>query len=110
MIETEKEQLTAWDRKLLTFEMHGRTIKGHYMDVNKKLVQIRVSEDSDGIFQKGDYTNLHKGFLTEYEDEIYIQTEEYYKLNILQKVGGKYYLGYPVAAGIIYGLWRLFTS
>ena len=92
---------TTKKEKILTFERQGRIIKGKFVAVYSGLIQIFVTEDEEGKYKAGDFTNIRKEFLTEYEDELFIEMEEYKELSIPQKLFGKYYLGLAIFAGII---------
>ncbi len=99
MIETEKETVPS---RLLTFEMNERVVRGWYVETGDTLVQVKVYSDSKGIFKEGDHTNIHKHFLQDLEDQEFISQCQYDKLNIIQKWFGKYYIGIPVLAGMLY--------
>lgn len=97
-------------RKVLRFVIKDRVITGRYVDVNNKLVQIRVLQDSMNAFDNGDHTNIHKHFLDEWEDELYVESQEYLKLNLMQKWFGKHYLGLiTLVAAIIATVWASVT-
>lgn len=97
-------------RKILRFVISDRVITGRYMDVNNSLVQIRVLEDSMGLFHDGDHTNIHKHYLDEFEDEEYVESQEYLKLNWAQKWFGKHYMGLVVVITCIAAIiWSLAT-
>ena len=90
--------------RILTFYFDNRQVKGKFIGSFGKEVQIIVTEDSENIKKVGDYAQMKKKHLTEYEDEIFIEDFEYSELSPMQKFFGRYYLGLIVILSAIGGI------